>query len=109
MQKFVFKPSVELIPGVIVTKETTLEYEREGIKQTVKDLVLHTSFTQKGEGYDTASETNVYLEEGDILVFEEDGRGYIKPANNTVVTIEKALADLETIKSLGGDDNVCSE
>ena len=104
MQKFVFKPSVELIPGVKVTKDTYLEYEREGIKQTVKDLVLHTSFVQKGEGFDTASETNVYLEEGDILVFEEGGRGYIKPVANTVVTIEKAIADLENIKSLGGEE-----
>ena len=104
MQKFVFKPSVELIPGVKVTKDTVLEYEREGIKQTVRDLILHTSFVQKGEGYDTASETNVYLEEGDILVFEEEGRGYIKPAGNTVVTIENAIKDLECIKDLGGDE-----
>ncbi len=104
MQKFVFKPSVELIPGIKVTKDTELTYEREGIKQTVKDLVFRSITTKKGEEYESTIDTTIRLCEGDILVFEEDGRGYIKPAGNTVVTIEKAIADLENIKDLGGDE-----
>ncbi len=103
MQKFVLKPSVELIPGIKVTRATELAYEREGIKQTVRDLVLHTTLTQKGEGFDSVTNSNVYLGEGDILVFEEDGRGYIKPLGNQVVMIADAIADLENIKDLGDE------
>jgi hypothetical protein len=101
MQRFVFKPSVELLVGLKVTKDTELDYERDGIKQTLRDLVLRSIVTTKGEGYDSVTESKVYLEEGDILVFEEEGRGYIKPLGNTVVTIEEAIADLENIKDLG--------
>lgn len=107
MQNFVFKPSVELLPGLKVTKDTELDYEREGIKQTLRDLVLHTIVTTKGEGYESVTESKVYLDEGDILVFEEEGRGYIKPLGNTVVTIEEAIADLENIRDLGGE--ICSK
>lgn len=107
MQRFVFKPSVELLVGLKVTKDTELDYERDGIKQTLRDLVLRTTVTETGEGYDSVRESNVYLEKGDILVFEEEGRGYIKPLGNTVVTIEEAIADLENIKDLGGE--ICSK
>lgn len=103
MQKFVFKPSLELIPGIKVTKDTELEYEREGIKQTVKDLVFHSITTKKGENFESTIDTTIQLCEGDILVFEEEGRGYIKPVGNSVVTIGKAIADLENIKDLGGE------
>lgn len=101
MQKFVFKPSVELIPGIKVTKDTEFVYEREGIKQTLKDLVFRSIATKKGEEYESVIDTTIRLNEGDILVFEEEGRGYIKPVGNSVVTIEKAIADLECIKDLG--------
>lgn len=101
MQKFVFKPSVELIPGIKVTKDTVLEYEREGVKQTLKDLVFRSTTTKKGENYESVIDTTIYLCEGDILVFEDEGRGYIKPVGNSVVTIEKAIADLTNIKDLG--------
>ena len=39
------------------------------------------------------------LKEGDILVFEEEGRGYIKPVEE-FVTIAEAIEDLTNIKDL---------
>lgn len=107
MQNFVFKPSVELIPGIKVTRDTKLEYERDGMKQTLHDLVLYTVLTNNGEGYESETYSRVYLNEGDILVFEDGGRGYIKPLGNSVVTIEDAIRDLENIKDLGGE--ICSK
>ena len=107
MQNFVFKPSVELIPGIKVTKDTELEYEHEGVKQTLKKLVFRSITTQKGDNFESVIDTVIYLNEGDLLVYEDKGRGYIKPVENTVVTIEKAIADLENIKSLGG--KICSK
>ena len=97
---FIRKPSLDLYPGIIVTKDTVLEYKNENVKQTVKDLVFHSVTKVKGEGYRSKYDTVINLQEGDILIFEEEGRGYIKPVE-TFVTIEEAVEDLVNIKSLG--------
>ena len=100
MQVFIRKPSVDLYPGIRVTKDTELEYKNENVKQTVKDLVLHSVTKVKGDGFKSKYDTTIQLEEGDVLVFEDEGRGYIKPVEG-FVTIEEAIADLENIKDLG--------
>ena len=97
---FIKRPSIDLYPGIRVTKETELEYKNEHVKQTVKDLVLHSVTKVKGEGFKSKYDTTIFLEEGDILIFEDEGRGYIKPVEG-FVTIEEAIADLENIKDLG--------
>lgn len=102
MQVFIKKPSIDLYPGIRVDKDTVLEYENSSVKQTVKNLVLHSVTKVEGEGYKAKYEASVDLEEGDILIFEETGRGYIKPAED-VVTIEEAIDDLTSIKDLGGE------
>ena len=97
---FIKRPSIDLYPGIRVTKETELEYKNEHVKQTVKDLVLHSVTKVKGEGFKSKYDTTIELEEGDILIFEDEGRGYLKPVEG-FVTIEEAIADLENIKDLG--------
>ena len=100
MEVFIRKPSIDLYPGIRVTKDTVLEYENENVKQTVKDMVLHSVLSVKGEGYESVQDTTIELQDGDILIFEDEGRGYIKPVEG-FVTIEEAIADLENIKDLG--------
>ena len=100
MQIFIRKPDINLYPGIRITKDTELEYKNENVKQTVKDMVLHSITKVKGEGYKSTYNTTVQLKEGDILVFEEEGRGYIKPVEE-FVTIQEAIDDLENIKDLG--------
>ncbi len=100
MNNFIRKPSIDLMPGIRVTKDTQLEYENENVKQTISELVLHTVAEIKGEGYESKCETTIYLEDGDVLLFEGDGRGYIKPVEG-FVTIEEAIDDLTSIKDLG--------
>lgn len=100
MQNFIRKPDIELLPGIRVTKDTALVFDNENVNQTVRDLELHTVMVIKGEGYESKSETTIYLEEGDVLLFEEDGRGYIKPVEG-FVTIEEAIEELSCIKDLG--------
>ena len=100
MKVFIRKPSIDLYPGIRVTKDTVLEYKNENVKQTVKNLVLHSVTKVKGEGYRSKYDTTIQLKEGDILVFEEEGRGYIKPVED-FVTIEEAIEDLTNIKELG--------
>ena len=97
---FMRKPNLDLYPGIVVTKDTVLEYKTENVKQTVKDLVFHSVTKVKGEGYRSKYDTVIKLEEGDVLIFEEEGRGYIKPVE-PFVTIEEAVSDLTNIMSLG--------
>ena len=100
MQIFIRKPDINLYPGIRITKDTELEYKNENVKQTVKNMVLHSITKVKGEGYKSTYNTTVQLKEGDILIFEEEGRGYVKPVED-FVTIHEAIGDLENIKDLG--------
>ena len=100
MRNFIRKPSIELYPGVRVDKDTVLEYKSETVEQKVENLLLHSISHVKGDGYESKSETTIYLEEGDILLFEDGERGYIKPVAG-FVTIEEAIDDLTNIKDLG--------
>ena len=100
MQNFIRRPRIDLMPGIRVTKDTVLEFKNENVKQTIKDLELHSVAKVKGEGYKSKTDTTIYLEEGDVLIFEEEGRGYIKPVE-AFVTIAEAIDDLTNIKDLG--------
>ena len=97
---FIRKPSIDLYPGIRVEKDTVLEYKNENVEQTLKDFVFHSVTKVKGEGFESVYDTTIYLKEGDILVFEEEGRGYIKPVEE-FVTIAAAIEELENIKDLG--------
>lgn len=99
MTNFIRKPSIDMFPGIKVTKETEFTYENENVKQTLKDLVFHSVTLVNGKGYTSTYDTTINLEEGDILVFEEEGRGYIKPVE-AFVTVKEALEELECIKDL---------
>lgn len=100
MKNFIMKPSIDLYPGIRVDKNTNLEYKNANVKQTVKDLVFHSVSRVKGDGFRSKYDTTIQLKEGDILLFEEDGRGYIKPVE-PFVSIEEAIEDLVNIKDLG--------
>lgn len=100
MKVFIRKPNIELLTGVRITKDTELEFKNENVKQTIKNLVLHSVTTVKGEGFKSKYDTTINLKEGDVLIFEEEGRGYIKPVED-FVTITEAIEDLTNIKDLG--------
>ena len=97
---YIRRPSIDLYPGIRVDKDTVLEYKNDNVEQTLKDLAFRSISKIKGAGFDSVHDTTIYLKEGDILVFEEEGRGYIKPIEN-FVTIEEAIEDLTNIKELG--------
>lgn len=99
MQKFISKPSIDMYGGIKVTKDTTLEYKNENVDQTVKDLVFKSKTIVKGEGYESEYNTTIQLKEGDVLIFEEEGRGYIKPVEE-FVTVKEAIEELEHIKEV---------
>ena len=97
MEQFITKPDVTIYHGIKVNKDTKLEYKNEKVEQTVKDLVLKSKTTIKGEDYKSTYNTTIFLKEGDVLVLEEEGRGYIKPVEE-MYTIQQAIDELELIK-----------
>lgn len=100
MKLFIRRPNIELLAGVRVTKDTHLEFSNENTEQVIDNLVLRSTTYVKGEGYESKYETTIHLQEGDVLIFEEEGRGYIKPLEN-FVTIKEAIEDLTNIQDLG--------
>ena len=100
MQKFIRKPSIDLYPGIRVDKDTSFEYKNDNVEQKLNDLMFHSVTKVKGEGYDSTYITNIELQEGDVLLLEDEGRGYIKPVDS-FVTIEEAIEELSNIKDLG--------
>lgn len=100
MTNFISKPSIDLYPGIRVDKDTVLTYKNENVDQRLENLVLHSTTVVKGDSYESVYVTTITLKEGDILIFEDGGRGYIKPVE-AFVTISEAIEDLRNIKDLG--------
>ena len=100
MKVFIRKPSIDLYPGIKVDKDTVFEYKNDSVEQTLKDLTFRSITKVQGESFESVYDTTIHLKEGDILVYEEEGRGYIKPVEE-FVTIEEAICDLTNIKDLG--------
>lgn len=97
---FIRKPSIDLYPGVRVDKDTVLEYKNDRVNQKLEKLVFRSETKVEGEGFKSTYTTFINLKEGDVLVFEDGGRGYIKPVED-FVTIEEAIEELTNIKDLG--------
>jgi hypothetical protein len=97
---FIMKPNIDLYEGIKVTKDTELEYKNDNVEQTLKDLVFRSKTIVKGDTFESVYDTTINLNEGDVLIFEEEGRGYIKPVAD-FVTIAEAIEDLANIKDLG--------
>lgn len=97
--KFIRKPSIDMYAGIKVTKETEFTYQNENVNQTLKDLVFHSVTKVKGENFESVYDTTIQLSEGDVLVFEEEGRGYIKPVEE-MVTIPESIEELSCIKDV---------
>lgn len=100
MQMFIRKPSIDQYPGVRVDKDTVLEYKTENVSQTIRDLEMLSTVIMKGDGYESVLRTVIQLQEGDILIFEDEGRGYIKPVDG-FVTVQEAIEDLSVLKEMG--------
>jgi hypothetical protein len=97
--RFIRKPSIDMLAGIRVKKDTAFEYENENVRQTLKDLVFHSVTKVKGEGFESVYDTTITLKEGDVLIFEEEGRGYIKPVEDFVSVCE-AIEELTNIIDL---------
>ena len=83
--------------GIKVTKDMEFKFSNENVEQSLKDLEFHSKTIVKGENYESTYFTTIKLSEGDVLIFEGEGRGYIKPVED-MVTVEEAIEELGYIK-----------
>ena len=74
---FIRKPSIDLYPGIRVDKDTVLEYKTENMEQKIENLKFRTVTKVKGDTFESVVDTTIDLAAGDILIFEDGGRGYI--------------------------------
>jgi hypothetical protein len=100
MQNYIRRPDIQLYPGIRVDEDTELKYKNDHVEQSVKNLVFHSVTKVKGEGFESTYDTTIHLKDGDILIFEDEGRGYIKPVEQ-FVSLAEAIGDLENIRDLG--------
>jgi hypothetical protein len=96
MEKFIIRPDVTLYTGIRVTKDTCIVRYTENIQQSIENLTLCTKTHIEKENYTADYETKVFLEEGDVLLLDEE-RGYIKPIE-AFVSVAEAIDDLKNIK-----------
>ena len=97
MRKFIFKPDITLYSGVQVNKDTKLEYKNDNVDQKLENLTLVMTTYTKENNYEARSNLTFHLNEGDILLFDEEV-GYQVP-RVPMSTLKDALTDLEAIQS----------
>ena len=97
MRKFILKPDITLYSGVQVNKDTKLEYKNENVDQKLENLVLEMTTYTKENNYEVRSNLTFHLNEGDILLFDEEV-GYQVP-RVPMTTLKDALEDIDSIQS----------
>lgn len=99
---FVEQPDINVMVGIKVTKETELTYKSGRVEQELKNLTLETILEDEGNNginsYKSKSYLQLQLNEGDILLFDEN-RGYYMP-QFPVESIEDAISDIESLRGL---------
>ena len=96
MRKFIFKPDITLYSGVLVTKDTKLEYKNDNVDQKLENLELKMTTYTKENNYEARSNLTFHLNEGDILLYDEEV-GYQVP-RVPMSTLQDALTDIETLQ-----------
>lgn len=102
LEFFVEQPNIELKKGIKVTKDTELTYKTDKVEQVLKDLVLETILDDEGTNgfntYKSKSYISINLNDGDILLFDEN-RGYHMPKFD-VTTIDEAISDISSLNDV---------
>lgn len=97
--KVIRKPDITMYPAIRVDKDTKFEYENNNVKQTLEKLIFHSVTMIKTEEYTSIYDTTINLKEGDILVYEAEDRGYIKPVEE-MQTVKEVVEELKYIEEV---------
>lgn len=95
---YVLKPELMPYKGIVITKDTELKFKNDKVEQEIKDLKLKSVYVYENAKYTNTSILELNLEEGEILLLEEENRGYFLPQDIGICTINEAIEDLKTLK-----------
>lgn len=95
---YVFIPDLEPYEGIKVNKETVIKFKNDKVKQTIKDLKLVSIYTFKCDKYISTNKLEMNLEEGEILLFEGENRGWFLPKDIGVCSIDEAIEQYGILK-----------
>lgn len=102
LELFVEQPNIDVKQGIRVTKDTALEFSNSKVQQELKDLKLETMVEEEGTNgintYKSKSYISINLNDGDILLFDED-RGYYMP-HFPMESIDEAISDIESLRGI---------
>lgn len=102
MRRFLIKPDIDIFEGIIVDKNMDISYKNDKVEQEIKDLKLKSKITTRDSNginnYESKTDLTIYLNEGDILLFDEN-RGYYLPAI-PMQTIGDVVEDMQALKNL---------
>ena len=94
--KLIRQPDINMVAGIKVTKDTDISFENDRVKQSIKNLVYSATAQIKGDNFEGKNEITVNLNEGDIVIYDGEERGYIVPAQR-FMTVGEAIKELECV------------
>lgn len=95
---YVIRPNTDCYYGIEVKKDTKLKFKNDFVTQKIENLVLHSTTKYKTEEFESETNLKVKLKEGDILLLEEENRGYFLPKDTPIGSIDEAIEDLKFLK-----------
>lgn len=103
MNYYVLRPDLTPYKGIKVNKDTKLEFKNEKVTQKIENLELITESKIEDKRFISETKMKVFLKEDDVLLLEEENRGYFLPLDS-VGTIETAIKDYKALAlALDGD------
>lgn len=91
-------PKPDVYFGIKVSKDTKIEFKNDFVNQRIDNLVLYTDYTIENEKFKSEIKNELKLEDGDLLLLEEDNRGYFKPQEIKFGSIDEAIEEMNFIK-----------
>lgn len=98
-EMFVIMPDCkDTFEGIKVTKETKLEFKNDKVEQKIENLKLYSKTTIKGENFKSITDLEMDLQEGEILLLEEENRGFFLARNIVIGTVDEAIDEYKFLK-----------
>lgn len=95
---YVIMPNTDCYYGIKVDKNTKIKFKNEYVKQSIKDLILKSEYKMENEHFKSVTSTEIKLKEGDILLLEEENRGYFLPKDVKIGSIDQAIEEMNFLK-----------
>lgn len=95
---YMVRPELMPYKGVKVTKNLKLNFKNDKVEQKVENLELVSKYKIKTKKYTSENILRMKLEEGEILLLEEENRGYFLPLNTPIGTVDMCVEDLKALK-----------